>query len=109
MAPEIVKKRQKTGGRKKGSRNRATVAMEQFDKAIKKDAKEHDDSIQDAYLRMARTEPTVMNNLMSKLMPNLTSVTVKTDVEGVGYAAMTPSEACAQMTASTIGQKKESL
>lgn len=92
------------GGRPKGSKNKFSIA--DLVKALNR-AKEKNNgvSLLDHVCENAYKDNHLAVCILKKMLPDLKQVEALIDVEQVGYATLTPEQACAQMDADTVGGK----
>jgi len=101
------KGRDKTGGRKRGTPNKATEAQNAFQAAYEADKEKYGSNIFTFFFEQAREEGgAVLVAVMRKILPDMKQVEVTKRYEG-GYADMTPAEAARKMDEATVGIKPD--
>lgn len=106
--PNWVKgKAQNPAGRPKGTKNKFSLAHLQ--RAMEKAKKTHSgQSLIESMCERAYTNDHVAIAILRKMLPDLRQVDAIVDVGTIGYACLTPEQACADMDAATIGTKPKS-
>lgn len=75
------KNRAKTGGREKGTPNKATLVQNEFEKAFEDDKKKHGTNIFQFFFEQAREDAgAVLVALMRKILPDMKQVEVVRDI-----------------------------
>ena len=93
-------------GRRKGSKNKFSIA--DLQKALNRAKKKNNGvSLLDHVCENAYKDNHLAVCILKKMYPDLKQVEARRDIAQVGYAALTPEQACAQMDADTVGKKKE--
>ena len=94
-------------GRPRGTKN--TTWRADFEKAIREDKNKYNQSIFEYALEQARKDNTVLVAILKKVIPDLKQVESKVEVSAVGYASMTPAQACEEMDMATLGKREDIL
>jgi len=93
-------------GRPKGCKNRFTLG--DLKKALDRAKEAHGGvSLIDHLCNKAYEDNAVAIAILKKMLPDLRQVEALVDVKAIGFAALTPAEACASMDATTMGKKSD--